>query len=367
MKLAVVGCGIAGINVLHKARGLDRKLEIVAIDPKSKSECQALHPEVLSGKVKPEEAAIDIRQFTGGKGIRFINEKVTEIKLRERTILTSNEQIKFDKAVIATGAVPNFFGIPGAENCFSINSLEDTLKTKEALAGFKSGDSVAIIGAGLTGIEAAGELLDIFKGSVEVHIIELLADVLPGMDASLCSSVFKYLAERGAKIHTSTRVREIQPGRVITYNGEIKANLVLWCAGIKPSPLAESLDVLKSHGWIAVDPYLRIMGHENVYAVGDIASVEIGEKIATKCALEAERQGCAAAVNAVRAIDGKKPLKYEIKSSLDNPVMLVSLGGNKAVAGLGDYCFSLCLSAPSSIVYRLKKKIDRDYVRKFSK
>lgn len=367
MKLAVIGCGIAGINALDKARMLDKNVEIIALDHKQKSECQALHPEILSGKVKAEETAFAIPKFASRRGIEFINEKVIELKLREKIAITARRQIEFDYAILATGAVPNYYGIPGAENCFSVNTLEDTLRTKEALAGIKSGDSIAIIGAGLTGVEVAGELLDIFKGRVNISMIELLTGVLPGMDTGLCSSVFKYLTARGAKIYTSTKVKDIQQGKVLTDKDEIAAKLVIWCAGIKPSPLAETLEVEKSHGWIMVDPCLRIKGFEDVYAIGDIAWVEIDGKVATRCALEAERQGCAAAVNAVRSISGKKPVKYSVKSSTDNPVMLVSLGSNKAVAGLGDICFSICLSSPSGLVYRLKKKIDTDYVRKFSK
>jgi len=52
MKLAVIGCGIAGINALDKARTLDKNLEIIGIDHRQRSECQALYAEILSGKVK---------------------------------------------------------------------------------------------------------------------------------------------------------------------------------------------------------------------------------------------------------------------------------------------------------------------------
>ncbi|MEM2924941.1 MAG: FAD-dependent oxidoreductase [Methanocellales archaeon] len=363
MKLAVIGCGIAGINALDKARELDDELEIVAFDPKCKSECQALHPEVLSGKIKPEDTVIDVEKFTFKRRIKFVNEKVIDIKLREKTLATANEKIDFDYAIIAAGAVPNFYNTPGVENCFSINSLEDTLKTKEALAEIKPGDSIAIIGAGLTGVEVAGELLDVFQERVNIYILELLKEVLPGVNARVCNSVFKYLTAKGAKICTSTKVQSIEENKVLTDRGEIAAKLIIWCAGIKPPQLAEALEVLKWHGWIAVDPYLRILGFENIYAVGDIAWVDVNGKIATKCALEAERQGRAAAVNIIRSIRGEKLLRYKVKSSIDSPVMLISLGGNKAVGIFGSICFTI----PSRWIYSLKKKIDLKYVQRFNR
>jgi NADH dehydrogenase len=361
MKLAVIGCGIAGINALDKARKLDKDLEIVALDYRQKSECQALHPEVLSGKINAEDTTIDIEKFSLKRGIEFVNERVIEIKLRERILETVNGKISFDYAIIAAGAVPNFYNIPGAENCFSINSLEDTLKTKEKLSELKPGDGVAIIGAGLTGIEVAGELLDIFQNRIDIYILELLREILLGVNTGLCNSVFRYLTVKGAKIFTSTQVQLVQKDRVLTDKGEIIAKLIIWCAGIKSPPLSEALDVLKWHGWIVVDPYLRVAGFENIYAAGDIAWVDVNGKIATKCALEAERQGSAAAVNAIRSMRGKKPLRYKVKSSLDAPVMLISLGGSKAVASLGGICFT----TPSNLIYRLKKKIDLNYVKKF--
>lgn len=363
MKLAVIGCGIAGINALDKARELAEELEIVAIDYRRKSECQALHPEVLSGKIKAEDTVIDIEKFTSKRGIRFVNERVVDIKLREKILAIENEKIDFDYAIIAVGAVPNFYNIPGVENCFSINSLEDTLKTKRMLAEIKPGDNIAIIGAGLTGVEVAGELLDIFQNRVNIYLLELLDEVLPGMNTRVCNSVFRYLTAKGAKIYTSTRVQHLEEGRVLTDRGEIAAKLIIWCAGIKPPPLAEALEVLKWQGWIAVDPYLRIIGFKDIYAAGDIAWVDVNGKIATKCALEAERQGRAAAINVVRSKRGEKLLRYKVKSSIDNPIMLISLGGDKAIASFG----SICFTSPSHWIYKLKKKIDLKYVQRFSR
>ncbi len=119
------------------------------------------HPEVLSGKVKAEETTFAITKFASERGIQFINERVTELKLREKIALTATRQIEFDCAILAAGAVPNYYGIAGAENCFSVITLEDTLRTKEALAGINSGDGIAIIGAGSTGVEVTGELLEL--------------------------------------------------------------------------------------------------------------------------------------------------------------------------------------------------------------
>ncbi len=367
MKLAVIGCGVAGISALNKARMLDKDLEIVALDQRQKSEWQALYPEVLSGKVKAEETAFSIPEFASRRGIEFIDERVIELKLREKIALTTRRQIEFDSVILAAGAVANYYGIAGAENCFSVNSLEDTLRTKQVLAGIGSGDSIAVIGAGSTGVEITGELLEIFKGRVNISLIELLTSVLPGMDTGLGSSVSKYLTAMGAKIYTSTKVKEIQQGKILTDKGEIAAKIVIWCAGIKPSSLAETLDVEKSHGWIIVDPFLRIKGFDDAYAIGDVAWVEIDGKVAARSGFEAEMQGFAAAANAVRGNGGEKPVKYKVRSTADNPSMLISLGNDKAVASLGDVFFSINFSSPSGLLYRMKRRFDMGYVKSFSK
>ena len=126
---------------------------------KTRLEYLAAHPEILSGKVTPDEISGDLNKFAAKIGAEFINDTVVNIDFKAKKVKTGNEgrEIPYDFLVISIGAEQTFFGIPGAEELsHSVNTLKGAVETKNALdkLDFSAKEiSIAVIGAGLTGVE----------------------------------------------------------------------------------------------------------------------------------------------------------------------------------------------------------------------
>ena len=135
--------------------------------------------------------------------------------------------------------------------------------------------------------------------------------------------------------------------------------MAIWTAGIKPPEFVQNLSFPKKNSWILVDPHL--LAKDGVFAIGDCAWVEVDGKLATKTAVEAERQAKHTARNLTRLAEGKTPERYSVRASTDSQVALISLGCDCAVGVVG----KMCIGAPTRLIYSLKSWIDRSFIRRF--
>ena len=367
MKIVVIGCGFGGIEVASKLRKQAKELDISMIDRQTRLEYQAAHPEILSGKVTPEEISGDLNKFASRINAEFINDTVVNIDFEAKTVKTKEErEIPYDFLVISIGAEQTFFGIQGAEECsYSVNTLNGAIETKNALdkLDYSKKISIAVIGAGLTGVEVAGELVDYFKdkkASAKIYLVELMPRVLPAFPTeNVATYVSKFLSDRSVEILTGTAVQEVNEHEITFTDGtELPYDIIIWTAGIKPNSLLEKLGLPKEKGWLKVDPYLRVDGMKNVFAVGDTAYFECEGVRAGQNVEEAGRQGKLAAENIIRTMKGKKLKRYRPKNTIQNPRAFISLGNDKAVMYFSGMMFKV-------LAYRVKKFVERRYMRRF--
>ncbi len=375
MKVIVLGCGFGGVEVANELskrselRKRSKDVDITMIDRKTRLEDQAAHPEILSGKAIPEEISGDLNKFAAKIGAEFINDTVINIDFKAKKVKTKKggKEIAYDFLVISIGAEQTFFGIPGAEELsYSVNTLKGAVETKNALdkIDFSAKEiRIAVIGAGLTGVEVVGELIDYLrdkKASAKISIVEMMPQVLPTFSTENVSNyVSKFLLDRGTEILTETAVQEVREREITFKNGKkLPYDIIIWTAGIKPNSLLEKLEVPKVKGWLKVGPYLRVDGMKNVFAVGDTASFEREGVRSGQNAEEAERQGEVAAENIIRTIKAEKLRRYRPKNTIQNPRAFISLGSNKAVM----YFRGMVVNV---FAYRLKKFVERRYMKRF--
>jgi len=366
MKVIITGCGFGGTEVASELRKRSKELDIIMIDRRRRLEYQAAHPEILSGKVTPEEISGDLNRFASKINAEFINDAVVNIDFEAKKVKTRKGlEIPYDFLVISVGAEQTFLGIPGAkELSHSVNTLRGAIKTKKALDGldYSKKVSIAVIGAGLTGVEVAGELVDYFrdKASAKIYLVELMPRILPAFpNENVATCVGNFLSERSVEILTGAGVQAVSEEEIAFKGGKkLPYDIIIWTAGIKPNSLLEKLDLQKEGGWLKVDPYLRVEGILNVFAVGDTVYFEIEGVRAGQNVEEAERQGKAAAENIIRTIEEKKLRRYRPKNTIQNPRAFISLGDNKAVMYYGGIIFK-------PFAYRMKKFVQWRYMRRF--
>jgi NADH:quinone reductase (non-electrogenic) len=166
-----------------------------------------------------------------------------------------------------------------------------------------------------------------------IMLIEAGVRILPELPEELSIKAEQSLTKRGVKVLKASPVTAVWPSGVAVGGENIVANTVLWTAGVKPSPIAHSLDTLLDHrGRIIVQPDLSVAEHPEVFAIGDVASVsDAAGKSLPGIAPVAIQGGECAAKNVLSRARGERtmPFVYRDKG------VLVTLGRADAVAKIG--------------------------------
>jgi NADPH-dependent 2,4-dienoyl-CoA reductase/sulfur reductase-like enzyme/rhodanese-related sulfurtransferase len=243
---------------------------------------------------------VRVRTRTRALAIDRANRKVRVLDLASG----SEEDLPYDRLVIATGSTPNRPPIPGIDlpGVTSVSDLHSAIAVKDRISRGKV-DRAVIVGAGAIGCEMAEALGDLW--GIETHLVEIEDQVLPGiLDRSLAGIIRAHLEEKGVQLHLGRRVVEIRavggeaprptcprpsasggsresyaPGaecgfEVKMSDGSIQADLVITAAGVRPnSELARSAGLLVApSGAIVVNRLLQTSDPE-IYAGGDCIEI----------------------------------------------------------------------------------------------
>jgi NADH dehydrogenase len=191
------------------------------------------------------------------------------------------------------------------------------------LARRRGRHSVVIVGGGLEGIEALGEILRRFRHSdaFEVTVVEAGARLLPGTARALDAAVRAHCAGHEVRILTHSRVTSVTPGRVRLDTGEtLRSDLTMWTGGSAPSPLLQASGLADGpRKWAPVKASLQSRRFENVFVAGDAAALP---RPLGKQAYYAMQMGECAAGNVVRALEGRRLRNF----SPSRKPMLVAFG-----------------------------------------
>jgi NADH:ubiquinone reductase (H+-translocating) len=361
-RIIVIGTGFAGFHCL---RTLERRLpreaaELCAINPTDYMLYVPLLPEVAGGALDPRQIAIPLR--TKLKRTKAVLGNVTGIDLAERTVTVTNVEgqdvdLDWDRLVIASGSVTRLLSIPGvAEHAKGFKSVAESLYLRDHVLrqlelAEQTSDPVerrerttfVVVGAGYTGTELvtqgrelARQALRRYQGlrEEEVHwiLVDMADRVLPNLSDRLSGPARKVLERRGVDIRLNTSVSEVTANSVrLTDDSEIPTRTVVWCVGVRPDPLVEPLNLATTKGRLDVDTYLRVPGHPDVFAAGDVAAVpdlvRPGE-ITPMTAQHAQRQGRVAGMNVACSLGFGDAREYRHRDL----GFVVDLAGVEAVA-----------------------------------
>ena len=287
--VVIVGGGYAGI---HVAKGLDKSFFVVLIDRKDHLVHWLGLPRALSLPSSAPDMHIPYHRLLQ-HGV-FLQAHVTSITPTAVHLHGLTQPITgFQYLVIATGSSYN---LPSRIGPTLVQSKLPLVN--EANAALHRARRVLIIGAGPVGVELAGEVATEFTGK-EVTLVsahDFLAS--PGMDAKFYAGVEGRLMGMGVKVIKSAKVTI--PEAVSTQlagqdelflqgerqweltNGErVEADLTFFSVGsvLNTSAIAAFKDVQAAHGDLRTDEFLRVNGHPQVFAVGDVNALE-GRKLA---------------------------------------------------------------------------------------
>jgi NADPH-dependent 2,4-dienoyl-CoA reductase/sulfur reductase-like enzyme/rhodanese-related sulfurtransferase len=256
----------------------------------------------------------DEQFFENAKGVTVLTRtRALSINRQEKTVTIKNldsgeqNQIAYDKLVLATGSTPNRLSIPGAdlEGVYTITDIHKAVAVKKDLAQGKVNKAV-VIGGGAIGLEMAEALADLW--GIETTVLEYMDQLLPRIvDAPFAAMLAKHLRDNNVKIFTGESATAIEADdtgrvcRVVTPQRIIEANLVIMSVGVRPrGDLAQEAGLLVSQqGAIEVNNRMQT-SDPDIYAAGDcIETVNLvnGAKNHAPMGSLANRQGRIAADN----------------------------------------------------------------------
>jgi len=278
-----------------------------------------------------------------GDSTRFVEATVAGLRADQREVrLEDGRTIGFDYAVVALGSRTAFYGIPGLEeHALTLKGLDDARGIHEAVttaAGrATSADPARVVvgGAGLSGIQVAGELAALRRERglpIEVTLVEALGEILPGNDDSVQSALRERLEAAGVDILTDTPITEAAADRLRFDDREpMDYDVLVWTGGITGQRALADADVETEHERVVAEATFET-SHDRVFAVGDSAVFE-GEGNGNPVPPTAQAAWQAAEVaaeNVVRRIDGR-PLDTW---TYDDKGTLISVGDEAVAHGV---------------------------------
>ncbi|MGQ9898059.1 MAG: NAD(P)/FAD-dependent oxidoreductase [Acidobacteriota bacterium] len=298
--IIVVGAGFGGVAFCQSfPEGL---ADITLIDRNNYHLFQPLLYQVATADLSPADIAEPIRTiFDRRRDITVLMDDVTGVDLPSRTVTTQRRTLQYDYLILAIGARTGYFGnADWARYAGGLKSIDDALNIRNrVLSAFEEAENCSdpaqvkylttfvVVGGGPTGVELAGALGELtrrilrrdFKNidtsQARVFLIQGGLRLLPSYHSSLSEYARQKLVQLGVDVRVSSRVIRVGPRQIELDNGKIiEAANIIWCAGVEGHPLARKLGLPTNRaGQLQVEPDLRVPGHPEVFAIGDIAAL----------------------------------------------------------------------------------------------
>lgn len=364
-RIVIIGGGFGGLNV---AKGLKKAdAEIFLIDRHNYHLFQPLLYQVATAGLAPADIASPIRAVLAkNRNVQIVLGEVEWIDRAQRVVKFNRGKIGYDYLILAAGMENNYFGqdqwkslAPGlktlndAVECRRriLNAFERAEWTQDE-ALIRSLLTFVVVGAGATGVEMAGAIRDIAQEvmirdfrhidpeKTRVVLVDAAPRVLTAYDEELSERAKRDLEEMGVEVLLGELVQDISAEGVEVGGEFIESQTVIWAAGVKPSPIAETLGVeLDRTGRVLVNRDLTVEGDERVFVIGDLAAApgKDGEFL-PGLAPVAIQQGKHLAKQLRRRLKHGEAYEYEDFRYWDRGQM-ATLGKAKAIAQVGDWKF----------------------------
>jgi len=379
-RVVIAGGGFGGLQL---ARRLSKKdFDVILVDSQNHHQFQPLFYQVASARLEPATISFPFRKiFQRSTNLKFLLARAQEIIPDQNEIVTSTGSYSYDYLVIATGCQTNYFGrddimqhaLPMKTTMDAIEIRNRILLGFESLFAAREGNTeellnqdarlqihakaaregnteellnIVIVGAGPTGVELAGAFAEIKRqilpkdypridfSKLSIILIDAAKNTLNNMSDNAKQASQKYLEKMGVKILTETFVN--------TYDGEvlelstgktIKTKTLIWAAGVTGNTV-EGLpkEAMTRGSRIKVDRINKVLGCENIFAIGDISFMETPKYPHghPQLANVAINQGSNLANNLKKIVEQKTTTAYEYK----NFGTMATISQNRAVVDL---------------------------------
>lgn len=361
-RVIIIGGGFAGLWAVRRLR--HTPIDILLIDRSNHHTFQPLLYQVATAGLASPSIAAPLRHILRDqRNVTVLLGEVTSIDLTAHEVHVADARHAYDYLLLASGVTHAYFGHDDWAPCApGLKTMQDALAIRaRILTAFERAEACeepcerdawltfVIVGAGPTGVELAGTLVEIARhtlkrefrridpASARVLLLEAGTRVLPAYPPALSQSAQRQLERLGVTVHTGQAVTGVDRLGVDAGDRRLAARTVLWAAGVAASPLGRGLAVgVDRAGRVPVQPDLTIAGHPEVFVAGDLASLTTPAGPVPGIAPAAKQMGnyVAGAIQARLQNRSAAPFRYKHYG------MLATIGRKAAVVDLGTVQFS---------------------------
>lgn len=299
-RVVIVGGGFAGLTLAKELR--KSNYLVVLVDKNNYHQFQPLFYQVATAGLEPSSIIYPLRKmFQRNPNIFIRVTEVTKIETEKNRVLTTHGILNYDHLVLAHGADTNYFGNKQVEeNVIPMKSVSEALALRNTLfddfeSALTSDDpeekqallDIVIVGGGPTGVEVAGALAEMRKHiipkdypeldskDVGIHLIQGADCLLKGMSEEASQAALEFLENLGVEVKLSSYVKDYDGETMTMADGSrLAAKKVIWAAGIKGNTIEGLPESSIGNGnRIKVNKQHQVDGFDNVYALGDIATM----------------------------------------------------------------------------------------------
>ncbi|MGB7750271.1 MAG: NAD(P)/FAD-dependent oxidoreductase [Candidatus Acidiferrales bacterium] len=371
VRIVILGGGFAGVEA---ARYLDRTVaqnsdvEVTMISSENFTIFTPMLHEVAAGDLEATHICNPLRKLL--RRVTILTGSVEAIDIAKRTVTISygidahRRELPYDHLVLTLGSETNYSSVPGvAEHALGIKTLGDAIIIRGGVLAILENASVesdparrkrmltvVVVGGGFAGVETIGAINDLMRESLphyglidpkEARVVLVHGGkfLLPELGEALGLYAQEKLHERRVEIKLETQVNAYADGAVHCSDGEIiPAELLIWAAGVSPSPILKKLPLELAKGRVVVDSTLEVPGHPGIWAAGDCAAVAdpVSKLPYPPTAQHALREGKVIGRNIELRLKGQQPKPFQYKA----PGQLAAIGRRTGVARIFGLKFS---------------------------
>jgi len=307
-RVLILGGGFAGLSA---AQALDAtRHEVTLIDARRNFEFLPNIHELVSAVKTAQLLRLPLADSMQRAGHRFVHDEVTGIDPAACRVSTQRRRraIGYDALIVALGGVDATHGVPGvrehALGFKSVTQCQNIARRLDQLATRRSAAQVVIVGGGLEGVEALGEILrrHRHRNHLQLTLVEARERLLPEAPAVIDQHLRQLCAPYRVNFELGLPVRRIRADAVVLGDGRaLPSDLTIWTGGPAPSPLLAGAGLAVPGEWAPVHDSLQSSLYAQVLVAGDAAALPMP---LAKQAYHALDMGAHAAGNAERLLAG---------------------------------------------------------------
>jgi len=339
---------------------------LTLVSPQPQTLYSSMLPGLVAGHYPLDETRIDLTRLCRAAGARFVQASAYHLDPRERGIsLRGRPELAFDLLSLDVGATSSR-NLPGSELAIAVKPISrfrrDWQPLLERARQTRTGLKLGVVGGGAGGCELAMAMAhaleeQVDSDRVQLHLVHNGSRVPEGYPLLARLLAARELKRLGVRLHRNWPVAAITEQGVRSEGGQtLELDQVLLCTDASAPPwLAGCGLALDDEGFVLVDDKLRALGHDHVFAAGDVAS--FAARPLPKAGVYAVRQGPVLFHNLRAALTGRKLKAFRPQKHF---LSLLSCGGRRAIAVRNG------VALVGSALWHWKNHIDRQFIRRFA-